>query len=364
MMSQVVFGLIIVTAFLAAMLATFFMLHISHKLGLASQPNHRSSHNKVTPHGGGLGFVIVFLSALFLLFLFGHIDEIILAVFIGCGGVVAGIGLLDDIYPIAARWRFSAYLLAVTFGMVFLGGLPPVNIGNQLLDFGLFGDIGVVLLLLWWLNLYNFMDGIDALAAVEALSILLGAVLLLWLGGETGSDVDNVNILLLLLFSTVLGFLVWNCPPARIFMGDVGSTFLGFALGMLAIISIAKGFLSPWVWMILGSVFIVDSTVTLLQRILKGECWYEAHRSHAYQNATLRLIAYFETTKESVSEGARTKAHGIVSLCVLMINALWLLPLAYMAQSLPAWGSGIVLIAWLPLVLLAVYLGAGSNTTK
>ena len=361
MMSSITIGLVIAIVFFTAILVTFLMLRISPRIGLASQPNHRSSHNKATPHGGGLGFVVVFLFALFLLFLFGNIDSIFLVVFVGCGSFVAGVGLLDDIYHIAARWRFSAYLSAVTLGMILLGGLPPVNIANQSLDLGLLGDIGAVFLLLWWLNLYNFMDGIDGLAAVEALSMSLGAALLIWLGVGISPDIEGTYLLLLLLAASVLGFLVWNKPPAKIFMGDVGSTFLGFALGMLAVGSMVQGLLTAWTWLILGGVFIVDATVTLLQRIINGERWHEAHRSHAYQKVAIRLTSHFERSKRVDMEKARAKAHAIVSFFVLILNVLWLLPLAYATQLWPIWDIGFVLLAWLPLVVLVLSMGAGSR---
>ena len=361
MMSQTSIGLVIVGVFLGTTLGTFLMLKISNQIGLKSQPNNRSSHNKVTPHGGGLGFVLVFLFTLFVLFLFGNVDATFFFVFVGCGGVVAGMGFLDDVYHIAARWRFSVYLSAVTFGVVLWGGLPPVNIANQSLDFGLLGDIGAVFLLLWWLNLYNFMDGIDGLAAVEALSISLGAALLIWLSMGIPSGIEGTHLLLLLLAASVLGFLVWNKPPAKIFMGDVGSTFLGFALGMLAVGSMVQELLSPWAWLILGGAFIVDATVTLLWRMISGGRWYEAHRSHAYQHAANRLAEGYEMSNGLKPEESRSKAHGRISLGVLFLNTFWLLPIAYAAQSLPSWGIGFVVIAWLPLVLLALYLGAGRS---
>jgi Fuc2NAc and GlcNAc transferase len=158
----------------------------------------------------------------------------------------------------------------------------------------------------------------------------------------------------------VIGFLLWNRPPARIFLGDVGSTFLGFVLGMLALSSIAQGLLSPWVWLILGGVFIVDATLTLLRRMLQGERWHEAHRSHAYQKATSRLAFHFEKSKGFVTERALARAHGLVTLLILALNILWLLPMAYAAQYWPAWGLGFVFVAWLPLLLLALHLEAGA----
>jgi Fuc2NAc and GlcNAc transferase len=191
----------------------------------------------------------------------------------------------------------------------------------------------------WLINLTNFMDGIDGLAAVEAISVCAGGSLIhLW-------TVPGGNGWLgpLMLASATLGFLIWNLPPAKIFMGDAGSGFLGL---MLATFSLQSASIAPTLfvsWVILLGVFIVDATLTLLRRVVYGEKFYEAHRSHAYQHAAERL-----------------GAHSPVTLIVGAINLCWLLPLALLvaAEVLPS-ALGLS-FAYAPLVAAALWLKAGT----
>ena len=125
-------------------------------------------------------------------------------------------------------------------------------------------------------------------------------------------------------------------------MGDVGSGFIGFVLAMFAIISSSMGLLPIWTWLILAGVFVVDATITLITRVINGEEWYSAHNNHAYQKASRRL-----------------KSHKPVTLSVLMINILWLLPIAWFASAWPEFGWWLTVVAWVPLILLSLLLRAG-----
>jgi Fuc2NAc and GlcNAc transferase len=145
-----------------------------------------------------------------------------------------------------------------------------------------------------------------------------------------------------LLAAATLGFLVWNFPPAKIFMGDAGSGFLGL---MLAALSLQAAVLRPvlfWCWVVLLGVFVVDATVTLIRRLLRGERVYEAHRSHAYQHAAIAF-----------------GAHRPVTLAVAAINVCWLLPWALAIAA--GWVAGVVglVLAYVPLVALALRFRAG-----
>ncbi|BBH47469.1 hypothetical protein KU43P_39460 [Pseudomonas sp. KU43P] len=192
--------------------------------------------------------------------------------------------------------------------------------------------------LVWMLNLYNFMDGIDGIASVEAIVVCTGGALIYWLTGHAALG----GAPLLLAFA-VAGFLIWNFPPARIFMGDAGSGFLGVVIGAL---SIQAAWADPslfYSWLILLGVFVVDATWTLVHRLARGEKVYEAHRSHGYQFAA-----------------RRNGRHLPVTLGVLFIDLLWLLPLA-VAVAL-GWLDGLVgvLIAYVPLGILAIFYKSGS----
>jgi Fuc2NAc and GlcNAc transferase len=205
------------------------------------------------------------------------------------------------------------------------------------LELGWFGGLLAAFYLVWLLNLYNFMDGIDGIASVEAITACLGAAWLYWLAGLGGTAV-----LPLLLAASVSGFLYWNFPPAKIFMGDAGSGFIGIVLGGL---SLQAAWVSPpmfWCWLILLGVFIVDATYTLVRRLLRGDKVYEAHRSHAYQFASR---AYGK--------------HLPVTVAVAALNVCWLLPIAYCVAQLGLDGAVGVVLAYVPLILLAIRYRAG-----
>ncbi len=143
-------------------------------------------------------------------------------------------------------------------------------------------------------------------------------------------------------FVSSLGFLVWNWPPARIFLGDVGSGFLGIVIGFLAVFSVSSGQLPLWSWLILSAVFLVDATVTLLRRVIRRERWYEAHRSHAYQHLSRRF-----------------KSHLKVVWAVCAVNIFWLFPLALIAAFFPGYTFLCMFFAFSPLIWGAIRLGAG-----
>jgi Fuc2NAc and GlcNAc transferase len=191
--------------------------------------------------------------------------------------------------------------------------------------------------LVWLTNLFNFMDGIDGLAGMEAVCVSgLGAVLLL----RDGS-VSSVQLSLMLCAAS-LGFLVWNWPPAKIFMGDVGSGFLGFTLGTLALFFSRTSRALVWPWLILLAAFFVDATVTLSRRMLSRARWYEAHRSHAYQHAAKAF-----------------GSHSNVTLAVAAINVGWLFPMAWAACRFSKAGPVFVAVAVIPLVYLTLRFEAG-----
>lgn len=355
-----------------SLLVTYFVLRIAPKLGLICQPSHRSSHSRPMPHGGGLGFVLPFLLAVSVMLYQGHLPQS-LWVLVGCGGLIAGVGFWDDVTHLAIRWRLLVQFLCVSIGVWLLGGFLDIQAGNQAIYVGMIGFAVSVLLLMWWLNLFNFMDGIDGLAASEAIFIALGAILILWFGGwisshDTSLPAATLELLLVILATSVLGFLLFNWPPARIFMGDVGSTFLGYTLGILALISVAQGILSIWVWFILSGVFWVDATLTLVRRMLAGERWYEAHKSHAYQHAVAMLHNADAQSKNSriawLLGGDREHPHKRASVAIIAINIVWLLPLACLTVVLPKLAIVILVIAWAPLAWLAYGLGAGKSRSS
>lgn len=300
-------------------------------------PNARSSHSIPTPRGGGVAIVVAFLLSLPLLAVAGFQESRLLVACAGAGGLIALVGFMDDQGHIAARWRLLAHFAAAGWVLACLGGMAPLQFWGVELGHGWVGTTLAAFYLVWLLNLYNFMDGIDGIASVEAITVSLGACILYLATGNS-----ELVILPLMLAAAVAGFLLWNFPPARIFMGDAGSGFLGIILGGL---SLHAAWVSPvlfWGWLILLGTFIVDATFTLLRRMARGEKVYEAHRSHAYQFAS-----------------RRHGRHLPVTLAVGALNAFWLLPIALGVVTGFVDGLTGVLIAYLPLGLLALLYRAG-----
>jgi len=320
-------------------LLTAILRHYALSRSLVDVPNSRSSHLAPTPRGGGLAFVISFLVLTFVFNLFIYLPMSDLIALLGAGTWIALVGFLDDHSHVAARWRLLAHFAGAIWALVWLGGLPPLPIFGYQLNLGQIGNILAVVYLVWLLNLFNFMDGIDGIASIEAITVCLCACVLAWL---TVSDRD-AWLLPALLASAVFGFLFWNFPRARIFMGDAGSGFLGITIG---IFSIHASWAAPqlfWSWLILLGVFNVDATITLLRRILRGEKFYMAHRDHAYQHA----VRKFGT-------------HRPVSLTVGALNVFWLFPLAMLVALRMLDGIVGLVLAYTPLIWLAFNFQAGT----
>ncbi|MCO7058401.1 MraY family glycosyltransferase [Pseudomonas juntendi] len=328
---------------LAAGVAAWWMTAALRRYALSRSlmdiPNARSSHTLPTPRGGGLSFVVAFLLAALCMAIAGPIAPSVVVGVLGAGGLVAVIGFMDDHGHIAARWRLLGHFAAAAWGLAWLGGMPPISVfGFTLAPLWLSSLFGA-LYLVWLLNLYNFMDGIDGLASVEAICVCVGASLLYWV-----TDHAHHAWLPLLLAATVAGFLCWNFPPARIFMGDAGSGFLGMVLGLLALLA---GWVNPllfWGWLILLGVFVVDATFTLVRRLLRGDKVYQAHRSHAYQYAI-----------------RHHGSHRTVTLAVAAINLGWLLPVAMVVVVFQLDGALGTLVAYVPLIVLALIYKAGEK---
>ncbi|ATH82678.1 glycosyl transferase [Ectopseudomonas mendocina] len=305
---------------------------------LLDVPTARSSHAVPTPRGGGLAIVLAFLAALPMLVLEDVLSWSTMWALLGGGALVAALGFLDDHGHVAARWRLLGHFLAAGWVLLWLGGLPPLRLGEATLELGWVGHGLALVGLVWLLNLYNFMDGIDGIAAVEAICACFGGALLYVLLGYPIQAWAPLTLAL-----AVLGFLYWNFPPARIFMGDAGSGFLGLVLGALALQAAWVASELLWAWLILLGVFVVDATWTLMHRLLRRERVYEAHRSHAYQFASRRF-----------------GRHLPVTLATVVLNMLWLLPLAICTALGYLNGMVALIVAYSPLAWLAWRFDAGA----
>ena len=330
---------ILIAVFAISWMLTWSVRHYALARNIMDHPNHRSSHAVPTPRGGGVAFVAVFLLTIPFVTHRGLISWAGSLALMGAGLFIALLGFLDDHRPIAAHWRLAGHGLACLLTVYWLGGMPSIDFFTWTLPANLFLDGLAVLYLIWLLNLYNFMDGIDGMAGLEAVSVCLSIVCVYWFSGVPG-----LMALPLILAAAVAGFLFWNLPPARIFMGDVGSGCLGFILGVLSIQAAGVNRAYFWSWLILLGVFIVDATLTLLHRFVCGEKIYEAHRSHAYQHAARHF-----------------GRHSSVTIIVLMLNILWLFPLAMFVGLGRIDGLLGLLIAYFPLVIIALQFNAGQS---
>lgn len=330
--------LAIAVAFCSSYALTFVARRIALARGMMDIPNARSSHITPTPRGGGVAIVIGTTLASLVLLATGDISLRLFFALSGGGLAVAVIGLLDDRKPLPAPLRLTVHVISATWGVYVLGGLAPILVGVHQVGLGIGGDILAVLAIVWMLNLFNFMDGIDGIAASEASFIAASGGLLCCLAGvpwpTSGACAATA--------AASLGFLLWNWPPAKIFMGDVGSGYLGYILALLAIAAARHNGAMLYAWLILGGTFISDATVTLLRRTFSSQRIFDAHRTHAYQ-----WLA------------RRRGAHKPVTLGFLLVNLIWLLPCALLAVEHPDIAPWITLAALTPLAIAAVVIGAG-----
>ena len=296
----------ILLCFLSYLFVGIFRLYAIKK-NLLDNPNSRSSHSTPTPRGGGVVFPVLLVVFLIVLYSIGFIKAIYLYVLLPPIVLISCISFLDDRYQLPARWRFLAQLSAVIYSLIIIGGFPVLDLGFVTVHWGGLGYVFVALALLWSTNLYNFMDGIDGIAAIEALFVFGVGGCFIWYAGGYGLATIIWGIV-----AIVLGFLWWNKPPAKIFMGDVGSALLGFLVVLFGVLGEVWYNVPFLLWVILYGVFLFDATVTLFRRVIHGDVWYQAHRLHAYQRLQL----------QGWSHGRIILGVAIVNL-VLSVFAIW-----------------------------------------
>lgn len=326
------------STFLAAVVGTGVIRRFAPALGLMDRPSLRSSHQVPTARGGGLAIALPILALATAIAVRGGTGSAVSTGLVVGGAMVATVGWLDDRRSLRAGIRFSVHLGAAALVVVLLGFGSLRRLGAA---YGIagwsFATLAIVAIV-WSINLFNFMDGIDGIAAVEAIFVSwAGAGLNCYTGGSSG-----LTLLMVCLGCACAGFLVWNWPPARIFMGDVGSGFLGFLLAAVGLVASCENPREFAPWVILAGVFLADATVTLCRRVVRGERWHEAHRSHAYQRLARRW-----------------RSHRTVTLLTCAINIGWLLPCAAAAAIYPQHAWALMAVSLAPLVVVTWLFGAG-----
>jgi Fuc2NAc and GlcNAc transferase len=277
-------SLVLVVLTMAAFFVSRTLTRIVHGYALSKRlvdvPTARSMHRAPMPRGGGIAIVVAIVGGTLALNTSGWVPSRTAAALLGGVLLLAVIGWVDDRRGVPPYWRLAIQFGAAMWALVWLGGVQHVHLGTHILRSGLLLNIVAAVGIVWLINLYNFMDGIDGIAAAEAVSVGAVAGALLWWAGDRG--LAGVSVVIA---AGSGGFLLWNWSPAKIFMGDVGSAVLGYVFATLAIASENSEKLFIWQWMLLLGVFVIDATVTLVRRALHGDRVYQPHKRHAYQRA-------------------------------------------------------------------------------
>jgi UDP-N-acetylmuramyl pentapeptide phosphotransferase/UDP-N-acetylglucosamine-1-phosphate transferase len=327
MSSVTLAALVVVAAFVASCMGTRALVALLQRAAVLDLPNERSSHAAPTPRGGGIAVVAAIAAAWLVFCAAGVVAPGSLVVTAGMVGLVA-VSWIDDLRGLPAARRLLTQFIAVAAGIWALPGGP---IFQGLLPPGIDAVAGA-LIWVWFVNLFNFMDGIDGIAGSEAVAIGIGLVVIAGFG--IGRD-PGIAALGAATAAAALGFLVWNWAPAKIFLGDAGSVPLGYVLGFLLLELAVRG----W-WraaLILPLYFLADASLTLLRRLLRGERVWQAHREHFYQQAVQRGLG-----------------HDAVVLRMIAADAI-LIGCAWVAES--DWGFAALGVAAVTVILLLVELG-------
>jgi UDP-N-acetylmuramyl pentapeptide phosphotransferase/UDP-N-acetylglucosamine-1-phosphate transferase len=261
---------ILIISFLATFILTFLVRKFAIRKAILDIPSDRSSHSVPTPRGGGLAIAIVWFAILLLLYNTSRIDKNLFFTLL-MGIPLAICGLLDDLIHLKPWIRLLIQMLCAGSALFIIGGLNQFHILTLTFHspfiFSFVAFIGII----WSINLFNFLDGIDGYIGTEIIFIGIAIYVL------SGDQV------VLIMASITLGFLLWNWQRAKIFMGDVGSTLLGFNIAVLTIYHQNNALVSLPIWLIITSVFWFDATMTLFRRIRNKENLSQAHKTHAYQ---------------------------------------------------------------------------------
>jgi len=259
--------------FILSFALTLIIKNIAIKKSFVAEVNERSSHIIPTPHGGGIAIAVTWFIGLNYLYFTSQIPkELFFALLVGF--IISIISFVDDLYELSPKVRLFAQSITSFLGLYLLGGFRELDLFVVALDNPILTNIFAFFMIIWFINLYNFLDGIDGYAGSEAVFLSISGYILF--GGEH----------FLVLAVSVAGFLVWNWHRAKIFMGDVGSTLLGYNVAIFTIYYANQNSENFWIWITLFGLFWFDATFTLYKRFKNREKLSKAHKKHAYQRLT------------------------------------------------------------------------------
>ncbi|GBE30674.1 putative undecaprenyl-phosphate N-acetylglucosaminyl 1-phosphate transferase [bacterium BMS3Bbin04] len=307
---------------------------------LLDVPNERSGHTTAIPRVGGLSIVLTVIVGILGLGLLIPMETPWFWILYVSGTLIIGAGLIDDLAHLSARTRLLIHILAALVIVLWIGSELTIVFPQAANVTGPVAFAGVLIFVVWNVNAYNFMDGIDGLAAAQAVVVGLVAGGIAWFNGNLPLAFTWV-----LVGAASAGFLRWNWMPAKIFMGDLCSGFLGITFAVLALWGKLTETVPTTAFLILMAVFYTDPALTVLTRLIRRKNIFEAHRDFAFHHA--------------VRKG---HSHGKVTSAILLIEVLYLAPLAITATMLAStWSLVTLAAAYLPTIGLALYWKAGRD---
>ncbi len=279
--------MIYLALFTISFLLTYFVKNYAIKKSLIAEVNERSSHTLPTPHGGGVAIAVAWVIGLVYLYFTNQIDiKLFYALLIGF--VISLVSFFDDVYTLSPKPRLMVQVAVSVVGLAFIGGLESITFGIFNIENQIVTNIFALLLIVWYINLTNFIDGINGYAGSEAIFLSI-AGLLLFGGAYFG-----------IFAVVVLGFLYWNYNRAKIFMGDVGSTLIGYNIAIFTIYYANIEAKNLWIWVVLFGLFWFDATLTLFRRYLNSEKLSMAHKKHTYQRLTQAGWSHLKVVNSAV----------------------------------------------------------------
>ncbi len=269
--------------FIASVLITWIVRMLALRANVIDNPNERSSHTVPTPRGGGLAFVAIWFIGMTIEFIANNVEQDLYFAMLS-GLLIVAVGVVDDIRNVSAKMRLAIQILASAAALYFLGGFQRLDFGFYVFE-NVYRLTPIALIgFVWFINLFNFLDGIDGYVGIETVFIFLFIAVMFQ------------DVYALLLSVAVAGFLVWNWQPAKIFMGDVGSTLIGFNVAICMTYYSNSEQLSVFIFLIITSAFWFDATYTLIKRWRNKENLGEAHCKHAYQRLTQSGFSHQKTS--------------------------------------------------------------------
>ncbi len=253
---------------------------------ILDEPNQRSLHSISKPKSGGLGiFFSLVLGWVIVNFIFGH--NVHFYYFFIALLLLVGISFLDDRNSLLQIYRLIVHFISAT---LMLTGIHLAT--QQFVNLNYIFLFILIVCIVWCINLYNFMDGIDGLAAGMAIIGFASYGIMGWVKEDT-----YYLVMCIVIVAANTGFIITNFPPSKIFMGDVGSTMLGFLVAYYSMLGVERDIFSWWVPIVVFSPFIVDTTITLIYRLIIGEKFWRAHKNHFYQKLVRIGWSHYKTIK-------------------------------------------------------------------